>query len=294
MRSTLVAMGFGPSFFAWVDLFYHRVQSCVNVNGYVSAFFNLSRVVRQGCPLSPLLYVLVSEVLAAKIRCNTRISGLPIAGFPPLSPISQYADDTSLIVSSDDAMKAVFETYALFERASGSKLNQAKSKGLWLGGWCGRSDPPVALEWSSSKIKVLGVFIGAGDLDVDNWRPPMEAVDHVLKSWRSRYLSFRGKALVINALALSRVWYVACTGVVLCCMALIWAKLNRWQIASLRENVGGVAPPTTRRTCVSGRGVSLLHQWRFLPLRWRLTPLSLLCRLSLIVRPFQLREKMLL
>ena len=136
MRSTLVAMGFGPSFFAWVDLFYHWVQSCVNVNGYVSAFFNLSRVVRQGCPLSPLLYVLVSEVLAAKIRCNTRISGLPIPGFPPLSPISQYADDTSLIVSSDDAMKAVFETYALFERASGSKLNQAKSKGLWLGGWC--------------------------------------------------------------------------------------------------------------------------------------------------------------
>ena len=184
MQSTLVAMGFGPSFVAWVGLFYHRVQSCVNVNGYVSAFFNLLRGVRQGCPLSPLLYVLVSEFLAANIRCNTRISGLHIPGFPPLSPISQYADDTSLIVSSDDAIKAVFETYALFERASGSKLNQAKSKGLWLGGWCGRSDPPVVLEWSSSKIKVLGVFFGAGDLYVDNWRPRIEAVDHVLL-WQS-------------------------------------------------------------------------------------------------------------
>ena len=125
MRSTLVAMGFGPSFVAWVDLFYHRMQSCVNVNGYVSAFFNLSRGVRQGCPLSPLLYVLLCEVLAANIRCNTRISGLLIPGFPPLSLISQYADDTSLIVSLEDAIKAVFETYALFERASGSKLNQA-------------------------------------------------------------------------------------------------------------------------------------------------------------------------
>ena len=151
--------------------------------------------------MSPLLYVLVSEVLAANIRCNSRISGLLIPGFSPLSPISQYADDTSLIVSSDDAIKAVFETYALFERASGSNLNQAKSKGLWLGGWCGRSDPPVALEWSSSKIKVLGVFIGVGDLDVDNWRSRIDAVDHVLKSWRSRSLSFHGKALVINALA---------------------------------------------------------------------------------------------
>ena len=209
MQSTLVAMGFSPSFVTWVDLFYYCVQSSVNVNGYVLGFFNLSRGVRQGCPLSPLLYVLVSEVLAANIRCNTRISGLHIPVFPPLSQISQYGDDTSLIVSSDDAIKAVFETYALFERASGSKLNQAKSKGLWLGGWCGRTDPPVALEWSSCKIKVLGFFVGAGNLDVDNWRPRIEAVDHVLKSWHSRSLSFRGKALVINALAVSRVWYVA-------------------------------------------------------------------------------------
>ena len=115
----------------------------------------------------------------------------------------------SLIVSCDDAIKAVFETYALFERASGSKLNQAKSKGLWLGGWCGRTDPPVTLKWSSSKIKILGVFVGVGDLDSNNWRPHIEAGDHVLKSWRSRSLSFRGKALVINALALSWVWYVA-------------------------------------------------------------------------------------
>ena len=35
------------------------------------------------------------------------------------------------------------------------------------------------------------------------------AVDNVLKSWRARSLSFRGKSLVINALALSRIWYVA-------------------------------------------------------------------------------------
>ena len=63
MRSTLSTMGFGPSFISWVNLFYNRVQSAVNVNGYLSPFFSLSRGVRQGYPLSPLLYVLVSEVL---------------------------------------------------------------------------------------------------------------------------------------------------------------------------------------------------------------------------------------
>ena len=202
MRSTLCTMGFGPSFISWVDLFYHRVQSAVNVNGYLSSFFSLSRGVRQGCPLSPLLYVLVSEVLAVNIRCNPRISGLCLPGAFPLSPISQYADDTSLILSSDDAIVAAFESYALFEQASGSKLNQSKSKGLWLGG-------SSYYYYSSSKLKVLGVFIGVGDLEADNWRPRIDAVERVLNSWRSRSLSFRGKALVVNALALSRVWYVA-------------------------------------------------------------------------------------
>lgn len=96
MRTTLSAMGFGPSFISWVDLFYHCVQSSINLNGYLSPFFALSRGLRQGCPLSPLLYVLVSEVLAVNIRCNPPISGLRLPDFMVLSPISQYADDTSL------------------------------------------------------------------------------------------------------------------------------------------------------------------------------------------------------
>ena len=79
------------------------------------------------------------------------------------SPISQYADDTSLVVCSDDAIRACFEVSDVYERGSGSKLNL--SKGLWLGPWANCSDPPVTLDWLSVKIKVLGVFLGPGNLD---------------------------------------------------------------------------------------------------------------------------------
>ena len=210
MYATLRKMGFGTSFLKWVNLFYTGVQSSVNVNGYLSPFFSLSRGVRQGCPLSPLLYVLVAEVLACNIRANPRIKGLCLPGSSdPLSPISQYADDTSLVVCTDEAIRACFAVYDTYERGSGSKLNLSKSKGLWLGPWANRSDPPVALEWSSVKIKVLGVFLGPGNLDDDNWKPRIAAVENTLSSWRQRILSFQGRALVINALALSRVWYVA-------------------------------------------------------------------------------------
>ena len=46
-------------------------------------------------------------------------------------------------------------------------------------------------------------------MEEENWRPRITAVENALDSRRQRSLSYRGKALVINALALSRVWYVA-------------------------------------------------------------------------------------
>ena len=113
-----------------------------------------------------------------------------------------------MVVSSDDAIWASFEVYSVYERGSGSKLNMSKSKGLWLGSRAGRSDPQVSLDWSSAKIKVLGVFIGPGNLDEDNWKPRIAAVANTLSSWRQHILSFTGRALVTNALALSRVWCV--------------------------------------------------------------------------------------
>ena len=169
MYATLRKMGFGTSFLQWVKLFYTGVQSSINVNGHLSPFLSLSCGVRQGCPWSPLLHVLVAEVLVCNIRANPRIKGLCLPGSSdPLSPISQYADDTSLVVCSDDAIRACFNVCDEYERGSGSRLNLSKSKRLWLGPWANCSDPPVGLERSSVKIKVLGVFLGPGDLDEDN------------------------------------------------------------------------------------------------------------------------------
>ena len=89
------------------------------------------------------------------------------------------------------------------------RVNLGKCKGLWLGPWRDRQDPPVDLQWSSDKIKVLGLYIGPGVSDEDNWRPRISAVENVLNSWCQRSLSLNGRALIVNSLALSRIWYVA-------------------------------------------------------------------------------------
>ena len=47
-------------------------------NGHASEFFKISCGLRQGCPLSPLLYILCSEILNKSIRSDVDIKGIDI------------------------------------------------------------------------------------------------------------------------------------------------------------------------------------------------------------------------
>ena len=140
-----------------------------------SDWFYPTRGVQQGCPLSPLLYVLSIELLAVALRSHPDIVGLHLPGVPcPLPVLSLYADDTSIILLSDRAAAAVFEIYTKFEIGTGAKLNLSKCEGLWH-----RSDPPVPISWNSDKIKTLGVYIGHGNLGEANWRPELTPLNAV-------------------------------------------------------------------------------------------------------------------
>ena len=203
----LERMNFGSSFCKWVSLFYTRISSSVLVNGERSAPFFVSRGVRQGCPLSPLLYVLMAETIASAIRNDPHIDGFSLPGRRCIK-LCQYADDTSIIIMSDFSLEAVFKLFQRYKRASGAKLNVTKSHGLLLGTWASRQSLPVALDWSSHSITVMGAKL-MNVLDDSNWTAPLEELDHTLDTWRQRRLSYHGRALVLNSLGLSTFWYLA-------------------------------------------------------------------------------------
>ena len=53
----LEQLGFGPSFIQWVYTLYTGANMRIILNGYLSSRIDLKRGVRQGDPLSPLLYM---------------------------------------------------------------------------------------------------------------------------------------------------------------------------------------------------------------------------------------------
>ena len=97
---------------------------------------------------------------------------------------------------------------------------------------------------------MLGVYVGPGDLEEANWRPRITAVENVFASWRQRALSFRGRALVIGSLTLSRIWYVA---------SLVHMPL--WVHAELAKLIF--------RFSGSGSGYPISHCWWFLCGRYK-------------------------
>ena len=96
INKCLAAFGFGPNLLKWVKLMYNDISSCVINNGYTSRYFKLKCGIRQGCPLSALLFIIAAESLACSIRRNLNIRGIQI-GTNEIK-LSQLADDTTLFL----------------------------------------------------------------------------------------------------------------------------------------------------------------------------------------------------
>ena len=89
-----------------------------------------------------------------------------------------------------------------------SSLICPRLRPCWLGAWKDRLDEPLGLTWVR-KMKILGVFFGTVDVERDNWEPRLSKLDKTLSRWKSRSLSFIGKVLILNILALSKLLYVS-------------------------------------------------------------------------------------
>lgn len=157
------ALGIPAACRRWVKLLLQGSQAFITYNGHTSRTFEVPAGCAQGSPLSPLLYVISAQPLAARVRqlqVQGIIAPIPMPDGAAAPPMHMHADDTTLhTVHVDAAAQVLSLAVEPYQEASGAKLNVPKSWGLTLG-----SHPPL-----------VGHHPGTGI----TFKGPLEAVRHL-------------------------------------------------------------------------------------------------------------------
>ena len=123
-------MGYLALFVTWIMRCVDTAAFSVSVNGDLESFFSRSRGIRQGCSLSPYLFVIVSNVLSKLLNSavlNRRIGYHPLCESLKLTHLS-FADDIMVFTNGTPAsLEGVLEVFEEYVNVSGLRINVAKS-----------------------------------------------------------------------------------------------------------------------------------------------------------------------
>ena len=134
MIKTLKQMNFGPDFIQYIEALYSDVGSVIEVNNELSSVVMTRGGVRQGCPLSPFLFICVLELMAIAVRESESVKGIvePVSGRE--DKISLFADDSCICLREpNEQLKEARMTMKKYEDASGSALHEGKTMILKIG-----------------------------------------------------------------------------------------------------------------------------------------------------------------
>ena len=208
---TLEKMEFGNIFITFIRNIYAHRSSWIKNNGELSSPIDIKNGILQGCPISLPLFCIAAETLANKIRQDTAVKGIKIPGQPEETKLSQFADDTTLLTQDEKSINKAIEIFHTFGRASGCKLNENKQKGLALV-TAHYPQTIIPIKWNEKTgLKTLGVYFFP-DLHftkVFNWNLILIKLEKNLSHMKYRSLSLQAKVMILNALCLSKVWYIS-------------------------------------------------------------------------------------
>uniref|UniRef100_A0A8C5AMD3 Reverse transcriptase domain-containing protein n=1 Tax=Gadus morhua TaxID=8049 RepID=A0A8C5AMD3_GADMO len=184
----------------------HAPFSSVKTNGLISKPFPLQRGVRQGCPVSPLLFIMALEPLACAIRSNGDIHGVNIHGHD--FKLNMYADDILLTLSKPtNSIHAVLYLINLFGSFSGYKINWNKSEAIPLNSNTFKHDlMDTPFIWKTNGMKYLGINIVSPITKIFSLNGPgiFQSIKEDISRWTAIPLSLWGRAEMLKMNVLPR------------------------------------------------------------------------------------------
>ena len=254
MHKVLEKLNFGNDLISWIEILYQNANVVIKNNGYISKKIFLERGLRQGCPISSILFILCVEILAMHIRENNKIKGLLFEETE--FKISQYADDTVLLLRDLDSITEALNTINIFSTVAGPLLNLDKTEGLLLGNLRHLQVQTFQnINFNELSVKCLGIHIGHNKQICDelNWNTKLTQFENTLKVWQKRKLNIFGKVTVINYICFPKLIY-------LCSVTSVPNKIIE-KIEQLIDKLCGmvIKVVTSLINPIDNGGVNLVH-----------------------------------
>ena len=192
-------------------------HSCMRINGGYSTSFSLRQGVRQGDPLSCLLYNFSIEPLAMRLRAT--LQGFSLLGLPPVK-LMFYADDLNLFLCTWEPIAPIRQCLDDASFAIGSLFNHEKTDIKPLGRPAfkeacfalqtmnGEALPGRYVLAPGSPLRVLGVWVGSPDMAKDRWSQLSSHISSISLQWTSISTSLPNWVLVAKSLMLSRCYWL--------------------------------------------------------------------------------------
>ena len=210
MIKTLQKVGTEGTYLNIIKAIYNKPTASITLNSEKLKAFPLRSGTRQGCPLPPLLFNIVLEVLAMAIREEKEIKGIQIAKEVKLS---LFADDMILYIENcKDTTRKLLELINGFGKVAGYKTNTQKSVALLYTN-NERSEreiqETIPFTTASKRIKYLGINLPkeTKDLYCEKYKTLMKEIEEDTKRWKYIPCSWIGRINIVKMTILPKTIY---------------------------------------------------------------------------------------
>eukprot|EP00253_Pinus_taeda_P029762 PITA_29762 len=194
----LTPLGFKIDFINWIMGCINSVSYAVLINKATSSFFKGQRGLRQGCPLSPLLFLMVAEGLSQLILKAKRegiIKGLEVAVNLCITHLL-FVDDILLFNNGNQKSQLILEG---FNRQEENQITSVLPFDVYKLG-----DP----------FKYLGFWLKPDNYRKQDWNWLVAKIEAIISHWSYKWLSRAGRLTLIKSVLLAiPVYWVALTWV---------------------------------------------------------------------------------
>uniref|UniRef100_A0A2N9HCV7 Reverse transcriptase domain-containing protein n=1 Tax=Fagus sylvatica TaxID=28930 RepID=A0A2N9HCV7_FAGSY len=211
LKTVLIRFGFSAKFIGWILECISSVSFSILVNGGMTKYFKPSRGLRQGDPLSPYLFIICQEVLSRLIDrefLSGNVKGVKMNVAGPAFTHVMYADDIMVFAKANcREVKILDECLDKYCSWSGQLINRSKSGLIFSKLVCCARRRELKSMLAMKKIQPNAKYLGSplfnSSSRIKDFKFLQDKLESRLLGWRSKALSWAGRATLIKSVALA-------------------------------------------------------------------------------------------